>query len=129
MNILQQNNIFLYKEMNKRVENMEYKIINESEAPQPVKDWLNKNKYKEDYAVIHTEKHTFILITRGEKKTGGYGLELTKLEKQDNKIAVFVEYTDPKPDQVVIQVVTYPYLIVKLEKTDEELIVFIQKKE
>ncbi|MCG4586278.1 protease complex subunit PrcB family protein, partial [Anaerosalibacter bizertensis] len=48
----------------------------------------------------------------------GYSVAIDKIEKgkkEDNKfnITVFAKYKDPKPDQIVAQKISYPYIIVK----------------
>jgi hypothetical protein len=57
------------------------------------------------------------VVTRGEKPTSGYTVKIDKIEKireEDKfKLVVYAEFYDPKPGDVVDQVITYPYIVTK----------------
>ncbi|WP_339063109.1 hypothetical protein [Tepidibacillus marianensis] len=44
-----------------------YKIIEETDAPIQVNDWLKINRSKETHIVIEIRNKIFIIVTRGEK--------------------------------------------------------------
>ena len=64
----------------------------------------------------------YVVVTRGEKKTGGYTVDIdkiTKVKTDDHfNLVVYAEYKDPSPNQIVPQVITYPYIVVKTELTE-----------
>ncbi|TDX52363.1 protease complex subunit PrcB family protein [Orenia marismortui] len=72
-----------------------------------------------------------IYITLGERPSGGYGIQIKQVRKKDNKLLVVVKAVGPEPTDVVTQIITYPYDIVKLPL--EELgkikkVIFISEK-
>ncbi len=65
--------------------------------------------------------YRYILMTYGEKPTGGYDVTITELEEHDDRLEVSVELTEPEDDQPVTQALTYPYDLVVTEPTDLEV--------
>lgn len=58
-----------------------------------------------------------VAVFRGEVPTGGYSTEITRVETLTDEIVVTVVEADPGED-FVIQIMTQPYHIIKLEKSD-----------
>jgi hypothetical protein len=71
-----------------------------------------------------------VAVLSGEKRTGGYGVEITRAEENIAKrqLEVFVLETHPSPKAVVIQALTQPYHVAKLKKVDIS-VVFISSSE
>jgi len=59
-----------------------------------------------------------LAIFGGQKPTGGFAVEIIKVQKGRDKIKVFFRETVPPPDAILAQVFTQPYHIVKVEKSD-----------
>jgi len=61
-----------------------------------------------------------VAVFAGEKRTGGYGIEIVRIEENGaaSALSVVVRETSPKPKAIVIQVLTQPYHIVKLRRVD-----------
>lgn len=100
---------------------MNYKLVKQENAPEEVKEWINENKTVEGNKIVTINDMTYVVISRGEKKTGGYGIEIDCKEK-DNSVEILVKYINPKKDQIMIQVLTYPLIIIKFKKTIKEVI-------
>lgn len=105
---------------------MSYRVIDETDAPPVIQEWLKTNKQIENFTFVYVEGKSYVVITRGEKKTGGYGIKLDEVN-ENSKILIRVEYFDPEPDEIVIQVVTYPYIIIELNYIEKEIILIIEK--
>ncbi|RZJ72791.1 protease complex subunit PrcB family protein [Flavobacterium sp.] len=56
----------------------------------------------------------FIVLNMGEKNTGGHSITVEKVEETPDKIIVYVKETSPPADSMNMQVITYPYAIVKI---------------
>ncbi|MEW5922223.1 MAG: protease complex subunit PrcB family protein [Bacillota bacterium] len=63
-----------------------------------------------------TGGNIYLMISAGEKPTGGYSLTLRSLQKQNSSLYLEVEEKAPAKDEMVIQVLTYPTLVIKLDK-------------
>ncbi len=56
----------------------------------------------------------FILLNMGEKTTGGYSIEVVKVEELSDKILVTVKENKPKSGDNVTDAITNPYTVVKI---------------
>ncbi len=64
-----------------------------------------------------------VVIFAGEKVTGGYAVELVSVAPADDRIDIVVKETAPDKDAMVIQAVTYPYIIVRIDAMPERILV------
>ncbi len=93
------------------------------EAPSQIKKAVEMQKKEERAAVYVVQDTAYLVVTMGKKTTGGYGVSVTGIDRDNMRdggpgIDVRVRYQSPKPGQVVSQVITYPYAIVKTDLGD-----------
>ena len=58
----------------------------------------------------------------GERATGGYEIEITRVERADSQLRVYQRSRDPEPGAMVIQMLTQPYHVIKLPRHDGPLV-------
>lgn len=68
--------------------------------------------------VIDFTKNMVLAVFIGQKPTGGFSVEIIRVEKKEDTIVVFFRETKPSPDAEVTAVLTQPYHIIKIKKTD-----------
>lgn len=81
-------------------------------------DPLLKDKMKQDD--IHNSN--YVILNMGEKSTGGYSIGIDKVEETDKNIIITVKEINPAPDSMTMQVITYPYTVVKIRSKKEIII-------
>ncbi|MEO7978724.1 protease complex subunit PrcB family protein [Flavobacterium sp.] len=81
-------------------------------------DPLLKDKMKHD----DINNANYVILNMGEKNTGGYSIGVEKVEETDKNIIITVKEKSPAPDGMVIQVITYPYTVVKVNSKKEIII-------
>lgn len=95
-----------------------FTVLALSAAPQGLRDLAGQNREKATATGIELEGNVYLLVTRGVKPTGGYNVEITSVTQETRAgrtvIVATVKYTDPKPGQMVTQVITYPMTAAKL---------------
>lgn len=69
-----------------------------------------KNKIRPD----DINSANFIILNMGEKNTGGYAIDVASVQELPDKILVTVKETTPDEGAMNMQVITYPYAIVKV---------------
>lgn len=79
-------------------------------------------------SAIDFDNKILIAAFQGEKPTGGYSIEIVKIEEKDNKIIVNVVENEPGSNCITTQAFTSPYHIVELDKTSK-LVEFSYSKE
>lgn len=96
-------------------EDVEYTLLDAASASAQLQQWIEVSLSKELAQMRVLEGDTFILVTRGEKNTGGYELGIRSVEKAGPKLVVNVEYENPGKGDIVTESVTYPYALLKVE--------------
>ena len=69
---------------------------------------------------VDFKQEMLVGVFSGERSTGGYGIEITKIEEDlaKNQLNVYFRETGPPPGSMVVQMLTQPYHIVKLKRVD-----------
>ncbi|MGO4771743.1 protease complex subunit PrcB family protein [Flavobacterium sp. W22_SRS_FK3] len=81
-------------------------------------DPLLKDKMKQD----DINNSNYVILNMGEKNTGGYTIGVEKVEETDSNILITVKENTPAKDAMVMQVITYPYTVVKIHSKKEIII-------
>ena len=63
-------------------------------------------------------QHMLLAVFAGEKRTGGYAIQVKRVTQTDQAVIVHVTETAPGPEDVVVAMITYPYQVVKIPRTD-----------
>lgn len=99
-------------------EDNDYDDPNGSELSEEIEDWLNSSLTMSLGQSRVYEEELYILVTYGEKPTGGYEVNITDINVTDESVEVSVDYKAPKEGDIVTQVITYPYALEVIEKVD-----------
>jgi len=81
-------------------------------------DPLLKDKMKQD----DISNSNYVILNMGEKNTGGYSIGVEKVEETDKNIIITIKEVSPAADAMVMQVITYPYTVVKVHSKKEIII-------
>ena len=96
-----------------------YEILTEpNEIKMLVNDPLLGDKMKQD----DISNSNYVILNMGEKNTGGYSIGVEKVEETDKNIIITVKENSPAPDAMTMQVITYPYTVVKVRSKKEIII-------
>lgn len=96
-----------------------YEILTEAnEIKMLENDPLLADKMKQ--ADINTSN--YVILNMGEKNTGGYSIGIEKVEETDKNIIITIKENGPAPDAMTMQVITYPYTVLKVHSKKEIII-------
>jgi len=107
---------------------MYYKILPIEEGPVEAQIWLDENPHYIGEKIFQSENYTYLLIVSDEKSTGGYQFELIEIQEFDEEILVKVRFTSPSDDQMVIQMLTHPYILIQFEKTEKKFTIELERE-
>jgi hypothetical protein len=71
---------------------------------------------------IDWDKQMLVVIYGGEQPTGGYSVKLKSLETKDGKLIVHWKLNSPPPDAIVTQALTYPELLILVDRFDGDVV-------
>lgn len=94
------------------------KVI-KTDYPAQIESYLQENQAKETQQAFNIDNRTYIVLTMGEKTSGGYAIELKDLVLGDGSLKVYVKYRVPGKDDATTAVITYPSLVIETDKIYE----------
>lgn len=102
--------------------NIGFDKVETENIPTQITEVLPNYRVKEKALVCRINDEIYVVVTRGEKNSAGYDVEIDKLTLSttdgEKVLTVFAKYTDPKPGDVTAQILTYPYVVVKTDLTE-----------
>ena len=97
---------------------VKYKAVEVDDIPDKIMEMLPKYVMEERALTLKYRDEIYVIVTRGEKKSMGFFVDIDKILIEGNKkgefdLVVYAEFIDPRPDEVLEQQYDYPYIIVK----------------
>lgn len=93
-----------------------------AQLPPEIRKWYEE-KYKTP--ALHSYSlngERYLLLSAGEKRTGGYEIRDLKLTGKDNEIEVKASLKSPAQDEIVSMALTYPHVLIKIPEDGRKLI-------
>ena len=98
-----------------KIKDMEYTVQEESLVPEELLAKM-KEKQKEPFQMTYvTDGYLYIAKGYGTQATSGYSIRVTELYEAAEGIVFSSELIGPAKDEPVLQVETYPYVVVKMK--------------
>ncbi len=93
-------------------------VILPDQLPAEVEEWIEGARQEFAGQTYELEGVLYLLVTYGERPTGGYDVEITDIAVQDDRVVVTADFTEPAEDEMVTQALTYPYDLAMIEDPD-----------
>jgi len=77
--------------------------------------WIDEHTATAGVWVKEFGDYRFVLVTMGEKPTGGYAVDINEIATSNGDWVIDVEFVSPAPGDMVTQALTYPYTFVKVK--------------
>lgn len=98
-----------------KIKDVEYTVQEESQVPEELLAKM-KEKQKEPFQMTYaTDGYLYIAKGYGSQATSGYSIRVLELYEAAEGIVFFAELIGPGKEEPVLQVETYPYIVVKLQ--------------
>ena len=110
------------KTSEEKVRDIEFTVVNDEDIPETLKNAIEekkKNAFKLSYA---DNNDLYLVAGYGEQPTGGYSIVVDELYATDNTIVFATTLKGPQEEQSIQNFMTYPYIVVKMEYLDYEVI-------
>ncbi len=88
--------------------------VNEGKYPSEVRSWLRNMRSYQIAGVVEKGGKTYLLVSGGEKRTGGYQVNIQRVQEADDKLTVTVEMNEP--DGPTAQVISYPNAVYTMNR-------------
>lgn len=103
--------------------NSKFMVINDDISLADIYSTINKSRTPElEIPEINFEKETVIALFLGEKNSGGYAIGVDQVLNKKDKISVIYKVISPKQGEMVTNVMTQPFIIIKISKTKKKIV-------
>ena len=100
---------------------VEFTVVEEADVPTELLDVI-KEKKSEPFKLTYTAEDALYLAQGyGEQPSGGYSIAVEELFQAKEGICFKTTLIGPAADEKVTTAVTYPYIVVKLQKVASEV--------
>lgn len=89
----------------------------------------NRIATKESVPQINWDENQVILLTLGQKNTGGYSIEVDRLVHTSREIMVYYKTSGPKQGERVTQALTAPYVLFAIDNKKDLPVVFKEEND
>ncbi|SCI89826.1 Uncharacterised protein [uncultured Roseburia sp.] len=110
------------KKDSKKIRDLDYTVLEPEEVPDPLMEEIEEKK-EGDFKVSYTyEGYLYIARGFGMQETGGYSIQMRELYLSSNAVYFGADLVGPKKDEKTKEAVSYPYIVIKTEAVDENVV-------
>ena len=102
--------------------NIDFTVLEQSEVPVKLAERIAEKKEKGFKITYVEEDYMYLAIGYGKQSTGGYSVSVKELYSTKNSICIKTSLIGPNENDMVLKAITYPYLVLKFEKIDKDVI-------
>lgn len=106
----------------KKVRDLEYTVVPQADIPEELKEMLEEERERPMRFFYTTEGYTYIIIGYGEQKTSGYSIQIDELYETEEEVIIKSTLLGPKKDEETKETKTYPYLVLKTEENEKDMV-------
>ncbi|SEM71466.1 PrcB C-terminal [Lihuaxuella thermophila] len=101
-------------------ETLAYNKVSLSQLPESLKEKANElqRSSKQETYVGYEDSLAYVMIALGQRKTGGYSIQVNKVTRKGNELIIYAEELTPPKDGFVTQVITNPMTIITVKKKE-----------
>jgi hypothetical protein len=106
------------------VNKINFEVVDVSTLSEQLQNEIEALKQQRGYEFwLQEDGSYYILISSGEKSTGGYGIEVNSIEDNEGRTVIAVTETAPGADEMTAQIITYPFVVVKASGITENFMI------
>lgn len=105
-----------------KLRDLEFTVVENVEVPDELKKMIEEKKMQPFKISYNNGEFLYICEGYGEQKTGGYSIQVNSVYETDNGICFDSTLIGPSKSDAVTQVLSYPYVVIKLEMIDKNII-------
>ena len=106
----------------KKIKDLDYTVLGENEIPMELRQIIEENKHNVAKTTYVDMGELYIIICYGDQPTTGYSIEVNELYETKNTIAIKTTLKGPLKSEEVLNMITSPYIVVKLENMEKTVV-------
>lgn len=105
-----------------KVGDIDYCIVEENDIPKELMAKIQEKKAADLKMVFENDDFVYIVRGYGEQETGGYSIQITDVYLTKNAVVFRSNLVGPSKDQVKNVVPSYPYVVLKIQNMEKNVI-------
>lgn len=106
----------------RKLQDLKFEVVEKTEIPEELVVTIEE-KQKEGFKLTYAdENHLYIAMGFGIQPTGGYSISVDECYETKNAVYFATTLTGPAKGEKINQVPSYPYIVVKLDKTEKSVV-------
>lgn len=105
-----------------KLRDIEFTVVDEENIPEELEEMIEEKDEKPFKLTYADNGALYIAVGYGEQPTSGYSIEVQELYETENAIYIHTNLIGPAKDEKIVEQKTYPYLVVKLEFIDKNVV-------
>ncbi len=97
-----------------KIKDLEYTVLEESEVPEEFLEKIREKKAENFNMTYQSDGYLYIARGYGTQTTSGYSVKILELYESTEGIVFSSELVGPRRDELVLQIETWPYIVIKL---------------
>ena len=106
----------------KKLRDVEFTVVAEQDIPPELTEAIEERKAEEFQFIYQSGEDLYIAKGYGRQKTSGYSIQAKELYLTKDCLVFDTELTGPGEGQKVQETATYPYVVVKTEYMEKNVI-------
>ncbi len=110
------------KDRMEKVRDIEFTVVNPDEIPKELSEVIAE-KQDEGFQLTYGDKgYLYMAYGYGKRDTSGYSVEVEECYETEDVVRMKTNLLGPAKDEEIIEESTYPYVVVKAEFVDKDVI-------
>lgn len=109
------------EEGGERGKDWDYTVVPTADIPQDFLSEIDSKKINAFQMSYQEAEYLYIAVGYGEQESGGFNIKVMGLYEQGSSLCMETSLNGPGEDEIVSDKASYPYIVVKTQKTDKEV--------
>ena len=105
-----------------KLRDIDFTVVDEDDIPEELEEMIDEKEDQPFKLTYADDGALYIAIGYGEQPTTGYSIQVKELYESKNAIYIHTNLIGPSKDEKVLQRATHPYIVVKLEYVDKNVV-------
>lgn len=105
-----------------KIRDMEFTVLAKENIPEECLSMIEEKKENPFKFTYEDGQYLYICVGYGRQKTGGYSISVNELYLTKNAVYIDTNLLGPSADSEQVQAETYPYVVVKTEYLDQNVV-------
>lgn len=101
---------------------VDFTVVEKTAVPEEFMTSIEQAKTEEFTMTASIDGYLYIAVGYGQQPTGGYSIRVDSMNEGNDCITLHTTLLGPGSGEAVNKMATYPYIVLKIENTDKNIV-------